>query len=63
MKSSQNMAAQLENKKIACEEEIAKVAEVEKEHERNFRKDLGDVGLYFEFFYKNYKYDIINLTR
>lgn len=50
------MAAQLENKKITCEEEIAKVAEQEKDFERNFRRDLGECGQYFEFFYKNYKY-------
>lgn len=56
MKTSQNMAAQLENKKITCEEEIAKVAEQEKDFERNFRRDLGECGQYFEFFYKNYKY-------
>ncbi|CAL8123109.1 unnamed protein product [Orchesella dallaii] len=55
MKGSQNMASHMENKKIECEERIAKYTEQEKDLERSFRKDLGDVGQYFEFFYKTYK--------
>jgi len=56
MKGSQNMASHMENKKIECEELIAKFTEQEKDLERSFRKDLGDVGQYFEFFYKTYRY-------
>lgn len=55
MKGNQLQEATLTAKKELYEEHIAKIAEQEKECERNFRRDLGDVGHYFEFFYKNYK--------
>lgn len=55
MKSTQSLVAQLSARKSGCREKMSDLQEKEKELEKRFRKEIGDVGQFFEFFMKNYK--------
>jgi len=55
MKSTQSLVSQLAARKSKCKEKTSDMAEKEKDLEKRFRKELGDVGQFFEFFIKNYK--------
>jgi hypothetical protein len=55
MKSTQSLVAQLEVRKTECKAKVEELDDKEKDLERKFRRDLGDVGQFLEFFVKNYK--------
>jgi len=55
MKSTESLISQLQVRKTECKTKLEELEEREKDLERKFRRDMGDVGQFFEFFVKNYK--------